>query len=119
MNRPREFLAWAVRTFGIVAVDRRERACRFIEESLELVHVEGLEQETVVRIVGRVYARPAGNLAREVGQAQATLECLAENAGLSADAEAEREFARVRAIPREQWHQRQNAKAEIGIAGAV
>ncbi len=38
MDRPKEFLAWAVKTFGPIALDRKERAMRFMEEAIELGH---------------------------------------------------------------------------------
>lgn len=114
--RPTLFLAWAVNTFGQIAINRDERAARFIEEAIELVHAEELPRETLLRIVERVYSRPRGQLANEIGQAYATLECLAENVGLCADTEAEREFARVRSIPRDEWTKRHDAKVALQIA---
>lgn len=116
MLRPKAFLSWAIETFGPVAAHRDERAARFIEEAIELAHAEGLAHETVQRILARVYSRPAGVVAKEIGQAMATLECLAENAGLSADAECEREFARVKDIPQEEWTRRHDAKVAMQIA---
>lgn len=116
MLRPKAFLNWAIETFGQVAADPHERSCRFIEEAIELVHADYMPRETVERILDRVYSRPAGPIAKEIGQAMATLECLAENIGLSADAECEREFARVKGIPKEEWTQRHDAKVAIQIA---
>lgn len=114
--RPTLFLAWAVDTFGQIAISRDERAARFIEEAIELVHVEKLPKDVLLRIIERVYSRPRGDVYKEIGQAQVTLECLAENVGLSADAEAEREFARVRSIPLEEWTKRHDAKVALQIA---
>jgi hypothetical protein len=116
VTRPKAFLQWAIETFGPVASNRDERAARFVEEAIELAHAEGIGLLTIYRIMWRVYNRPRGNTAREIGQAQATLECLAENIGLSADAEAEREWARVQAIPKEQWTARHDAKVAQQIA---
>ena len=116
MNRPKAFLAWAIRTFGPVAANRDERAARFIEEALELVHAEDLPLHTIDRIMWRVYSRPAGEISREIGQAMACLECLAENIGLCADAEAQNEFARVQSIPQEEWTRRHEAKVKLNIA---
>jgi hypothetical protein len=115
-NRPREFLAWAVRTFGEVAREKGERVARFIEEAIELAHASGMNGHKIARILTRVYERPAGDLAKEIGQAQATLECLAENLGLSADALAQAEFERVQSIPQEEWDRRHAAKVALGIA---
>ena len=116
MTRPKAFLQWAIDTFGPVARNRDERAARFIEEALELVHAQCLPLVTVLRIAARVYERFPGEQAREIGQAMATLECLAENVGLSADAECEREFARVLTIPKEEWLKRHDAKVSQQIA---
>lgn len=116
ITRPQEFLAWAVDTFGPVALNRDERAARFIEEALELAHAESIQKATVLSIVERVYARPAGELRKEIGQAAATLECLAENVGISAADECERELKRVKSIPKEQWAKRHSAKVALGIA---
>lgn len=116
MLRPKAFLQWAVETFGPVATHRDERLARFVEEALELAHAEGMKWRLVDRIGARVYSRPRGDVAKEIGQAQATLECLAENLGLSADAEAEREFARVKDIPQSEWTRRHDAKVALKIA---
>lgn len=116
MNRPKDFLAWATDTFGPIACDDMERTRRFIEEALELAHAMGLPLGEVDKMSVRVYTRPAGIIPQEVGQAQATLELLAENMNLSADHEASIEFDRVRSIPKTEWDRRHAAKAAIGIA---
>lgn len=116
MIRPKAFLQWAIDTFGPVAAHRDERAARFVEEAIELAHAEGLDLLTVDRIMWRVYNRPRGHTAKEIGQAMATLECLAENIGLNAADEAEKEFARVQAIPQEEWTARHDAKVAMNIA---
>jgi hypothetical protein len=114
--RPRAFLSWAVKMFGPVAKLRSERLLRFVEEAIELAHAEGLEREVFNRVADRVYSRPAGNVNKEIGQAQACLETFAENIGLSSDAEAQREWERVQEIPQEEWTRRHSAKQELGIA---
>jgi NTP pyrophosphatase (non-canonical NTP hydrolase) len=115
-NRPREFLVWATKTFGAVARDPRERALRFFEEAAELAQAAGLEQSLAVASVARVYSRPAGDLRKEVGQAAATLETFAENIGLNASDEAQREWERVQSIPQEEWDRRHKAKVDLGLA---
>lgn len=116
MLRPKAFLQWAIETFGPIASNRDERLARFVEEALEIAHAEGMKWRMVDRIGARVYSRPRGEVAKEIGQAAATLEMLAENIGLSADAEAEREFARVKGIPQEEWTRRHGAKVALQIA---
>lgn len=119
MSRPQEFLAWAVETFGPVALDRHERAARFLEEAIELAQAEDLSIDLVKAIADRVYSRPGGYLHKEIGQALVTLELLAENLGISADAEATREFDRVRSIPAEEHQRRFAAKIRLGIAAVA
>lgn len=116
-KRPRDFLAWAVNTFGPVAGSRPERAMRFFEEAAELMQAESVGRDVLQKIIDRVYSRPAGDVVREIGQAQACLECLAENIGVSADREAAKEFARVQSIPAEEWARRHAVKTELGITG--
>lgn len=116
MNRPKDFLAWAVQMFGPVALDRDERMDRFLEEAIELAHADGVGRLHLNRIINRVYDRPAGDVPKEIGQAQACLECFAESIGLSSDAEASREFERVKAIPQAEWTRRHKAKVALGIA---
>jgi hypothetical protein len=114
-SRPKRFLEWSGETFGPIAFTRGERLSRFIEEAIELAHAEGMKVELLNRISARVYSRQAGELSKEIGQAQATLEMFAESIGLSSDAEAAREWERVRGIPKEEWQRRHAAKIAIGI----
>lgn len=116
MIRPKQFLAWAVETFGPVALDRDERTARFVEEALELAHAEGLPEEVIRKIRTRVYSRQRGHVRREIGQALVMLECLAENIGVSAEDEAQREWERVQGIPKAEWTERHADKAALGIA---
>jgi hypothetical protein len=115
-TRPRDFLKWATDVFGHVALDRNDRLARFVEEAIEVARAEGMSAELIERIFIRVYTRPAGDLAREIAQAQVCLEMYAESIGLSADAEAAREFDRVRSIPAYEWLRRHVAKVKEGIA---
>lgn len=89
---------------------------RFVEEATELAHADGMERETLDAIVNRVYSRPPGEVRKEIGQAQATLEVYAEHIGESADALAEIEWQRVQSIPQAEWERRHAAKQAIGIA---
>jgi len=113
--RPKHFLRWAVEMFGPVALRRDERLDRFLEEAIELAHAEGVGALHLNRIIKRVYERPAGDTYKEIGQAQACLETFAESIGLSSDGEAEREWHRVQAIPKEEWTRRHAAKVAVGI----
>lgn len=115
--RAYEVLDWAEQMFGPIARNRKERASRFLEEAIELAQAEGLTLENVDRILWRVYSRPPGDPAKEVGQARMTLNCMAWNMGLEAGAEEKREWDRVRTIPKEEWQRRHDAKIKLGIAG--
>lgn len=115
--RPKHFLKWAADIFGPIALDRQERLSRFVEEAIELAHAERMDPALLDRIIARVYSRSPGETYKEIGQAQATLECFAENIGLSSDGEAAREWDRVQGIPKEEWQRRHAAKQAIGIAG--
>lgn len=121
MTRPRQILDWAIATFGPVfgrdeIASKEERALRFLEEALETVHAAGLSREQVAGMVERVWSRPAGELPQEIGSALMCLEALAEAAGVDADAECEREFARVQTITPEAFAERHAAKQRAGLA---
>ncbi len=116
-TRPQEILAWAISTFGVIAIRRDERASRFLEEALELAQVEGVSEAMAETILARVYSRSCGDVTREIGQAQLTLECLAENISLDSDDLARQEFDRVRRLPKDYFVRRQNDKAALGIGG--
>jgi uncharacterized protein with PIN domain len=116
-DRPSRALQWAVDTFGRIALDAQERAMRFLEEAVELGHSLGVSHVTVQAIVHRVYGRERGDVNREVGQAQMTLECLAKAINVDADNEATKEFHRIQAIPKSEWERRHAAKKAIDIAG--
>jgi hypothetical protein len=119
-ERPKAALKWAEEMFGEkTARDPLERARRLLEEAIELAQAAGLDLDAVSALAARVYLRPPGDIEREVGQVAMTLEVLAANIGLDADAEASREFARVRHIPKQEWEARHAAKAAQGIARPV
>ncbi len=117
-DRASHFMRWALETFGGIALNPHERTMRFVEEAIELAHAMGLAGNDVGAITARVYARPAGDPAREAGQCLAVFECLMRVAGIDADQEATAELARVKAIPKEEWTSRHAAKVAIGIAQA-
>lgn len=115
-DRPSRALDWAVKMFGQVALDAKERAMRFTEEAIELAHSLSVPRETVLALVDRVYSRPRGDVRQEVGQATMTLEVLAKAICINADDEADKEFFRIQKIPQEVWQQRHAAKQAIGVA---
>lgn len=91
----RKFYQWAADTFGPGGVMLTERAVRFIEEAIELVHAIGVSEETILKLVRHVYSKEKGAVAIEVGQAQGTLFALAQSAGVSAYECASTELERL------------------------
>jgi hypothetical protein len=116
IDRPSRALMWAEQTFGSIALDPHERVMRFLEEAIELGHAIGISGSDVQNLVGRIWARKRGEVARELGQAQLTLELLSKAIGISADEEALKEFYRIQSIPKEEWERRHAAKVKLGIA---
>jgi hypothetical protein len=116
VTRPRQMLNWCHRTFGSVALGPVERATRLLEEAGELAQCAGVTRLTAQRLIERVFNRPPGKTAQEVGQVQNLLECFAECVGLDAAHEGRVEFARCQRVPQEEWDRRQAAKVEQGVA---
>jgi hypothetical protein len=116
VTRPRQMLDWCYKTFGSVAPGHVERATRLLEEAVELAQCAGVTRQTAQRLIERVFSRPPGKMAQEVGQVQNLLECFAECVGLDAAHEGRREFDRCRAVPQEEWDRRHAAKVEQGVA---
>jgi hypothetical protein len=111
---------WVMKTFGIAIFwDRRERARRFLEEALELVQAMELGKAEVHRLVNRVYSRPAGEVAQEIGGVGVTLHALCSREGHDFDLVFEDEFRRIESLPPEYWHKRQAAKVKAGVAIAA
>jgi len=116
-QRQAEILQWANTIFGeATASNTGERIRRFAEESIELVQAAGLDKQAMNDIIDHVYAKPAGNVAQEIGQVGVSLLALAEHLSIPADDEERKEFDRITSLPSEHWQARQNAKAEKGLA---
>lgn len=116
MSFQRKVLAWAVEMFGPIAQNRDERAARFLEEAAETAQAAGLPHDVAERILDRVYARPGGDLAMEIGAAALTLDALAENVGVNVEEARREEWVRVSRRPREWWEARHREKAAAGTA---
>lgn len=116
MTRQEAALAWAVDTFGDIAKDPHERACRFVEEAIELAQAAGIDRDTLGKIIERVYSRNPGDLRKEVGQAALTIELFAEVLHIDAGRAAQAEYSRVQEIPKSEWDRRHAAKVALGIA---
>jgi len=115
-RRQAEAFAWALDMFGPIAANLDERALRLAEEAVEFAQAEHVSKEVMLRLVERVYSRPAGDPIAEIGAVALTLELAAEGRGLSAIECADNEFRRVKSKTREHFAERHAAKAAEGIA---
>ena len=116
MIRQQALLAWAVDTFGEVANSPTERALRLIEEAAEVVQTVGLTKEEAIRVIERVYSRPAGELGNELGGLVMTAECLAEVMKHDLYLQADAEYLRITSIPKEVWRRKHAEKVQAGTA---
>jgi hypothetical protein len=74
---------WVVECFGAQASqDVKDRAHRFVEESMELAQVAGCTKEEAHQLVDYVFARPVGEASNEVGGTMLTLAALCTALGL-------------------------------------
>lgn len=113
---PASVLAWAVRSFGPIALNRDERAARMAEEAIEVAQVEGVPLDVMQRITARVYSRPVGELGQEIGGLMVGLYALAARAGVDIEAEFKREFTRVLSKPADWWARKHAEKVAAGTA---
>ena len=90
---------WVHNTFGQKFLNDRERAFRFIEESLELVQAIGLSSSDVVTILRHVYGRPPGTYPQEMGGVMISLEALAEHLGVDLEQQSCLEWDRINSLP--------------------
>lgn len=110
---------WVRDTFGDgIAMSLTERAMRLVEEAVEAAQAVGLSQDKVLLIVGRVYNRPPGELAQELGGVGVTLLAFAEAAGLSADRLERQEVKRIHEFPADKFRTRHAEKIASGTAEA-
>lgn len=108
--------AWVRRCFGDGAMARTERAARLLEEAVELAQAEGVAVELARAVVERAYARPPGDSAQEAGGVGMCLAAWSHAAGVDVALEAEREMARVEALPADHFRARHAAKVAAGSA---
>jgi len=118
-RRQAEVAAWVERVFGAESLATEERALRFVEEAVELAQASGLSAERVRAVAEHVYARPTGEVAREVGGVGVTLIALCAVLGVSAEDEEAAEVARVFAVDPEHMRERNERKVAVGIAVAA
>lgn len=92
-----EIWDWCKKTFeGIAAWDTtRERAYRFLEESVELFQSVGMEKKDAQAVVDYVFERPVGEPRQEIGGTMVTLLALASHLGLDVNEALLEEYERI------------------------
>nr|QIG67121.1 hypothetical protein EVB34_016 [Rhizobium phage RHph_TM26] len=89
-------LAWMERAFSPTTVKNpRERAFRFLEESLELFQSLDCTREEAITLVDYVFGRSRGLIYQEVGGVSLTLAALCSSAGIDLSNAAHDELTRV------------------------
>lgn len=78
-------LAWAKQTYGVVVLQLRYQAFRFIEEAIELVQACGLSRVDVILAVDYVFKNPKGAMRVEIGDVLLSVDILAATQGFSTD----------------------------------
>lgn len=87
---------WMLKCFrASTMTNRRERAFRFLEESLELFQAMDCTKEEALELVGYVFSRPKGDPAQEVGGSYTTLAALCVTAGINGEEAAIKELERI------------------------
>jgi hypothetical protein len=112
---------WCAGAFGAeCATSLPERGTRVLEEALELFQAAGCARDLADRVADRVFSRPAGDVAEELGQVGVTVlaAAAAAAAGLSADEVERVALARAMETPLAELRERHARKHEAGIAPA-
>lgn len=108
---------WVRTRFGeSVLADLRERAARVLEEALELAQAEGLPRGDVLALAQHVYSKEPGEPQQEAAGVGVTLKAYAAAKGFQQHAAVEQEIRRIESMPADHFRQRQQAKADAGVA---
>lgn len=118
-RRQEAVLRWATSTFGVPALSIEERISRLLEEAIELAQAEGFSPERAHALIDHVYTKAPGEPVQEAGGVGVTLLAYCATAMFSADEAEALEFGRVLAIAPSHFRQRQNVKADNGVAVRV
>lgn len=91
-----KMMAWHNHAFGNLGPQAaRVYSMRVLEEALELAQAEGVRPVEVAHIVQQVYAKPAGEPAKELGGLLITITGYANMAGLSIEDVFRTEYNRI------------------------
>ncbi|AMB48322.1 hypothetical protein [Methylobacterium sp. AMS5] len=105
--------SWCKAAFG--PVTRKVRVERVLEEAIELAQAEGYPLGRIERLAAKVYARPPGDPAQEVGGIGIAILAYCGAAELSADECEATEVARVLSKPIEHFRERHQHKIDEGL----
>lgn len=110
---------WMQQTFGsAIAVDKKERNDRFMEEALELVQACGMPKRDIQMLIEYVYNRPEGAKHQEVGGVIVALNALASANDLDVNQcavlEQERVFVKIEQIRQKQLNKPRNSPLPQG-----
>jgi hypothetical protein len=95
-NYTKRLKYWATKTFGVhVALDKKERASRFAEESIETMQAMNLTKEQVLSFVDYVYSRPVGELDQEMSGSLITLLLAAESFSVDLEGKITKEVHKI------------------------
>ena len=107
---------WIAKAFGADhATSLPQRGLRMLEEAIEAYQSAGGTSEMAHKLVDYIFSRPIGELGQEIGGIMITVYGLANAAGLSVEAEEEREYRRVLSKPLEHHAARNQAKNDAGF----
>jgi len=77
-----------------LALDKRIRQFRFLEEAIELLQAAGMERDEMIKVMDYVLNRPVGDMGQEVGGTFITLLALCHAYGFDAEAQTSEELER-------------------------
>lgn len=112
-------LEWAVAAFGDASKNPVERGMRVAEEAVELAQAMGAQREEMHALVEFIFAKPPGDIVREVGQVALTLDAAAEIFGINAQAEGWNELRRVLKLDPAKLRERHAKKVAAGVGATL
>lgn len=115
-QRQRLVLRWATRVFGTITTRIEERAMRVVEEAIEVAQAAGISQNTVEKILYRIYGKEPGRIEEEMGGLLVTTLAMCEVLGAEADELERNEIERILALPEGRVQEKHETKRALGIA---
>ncbi len=124
MGDPRDYRQtrvseWCADAFGADhASNVEQRGLRLVEEAIEAAQAAKCDPTTLHKLIDYIYAKPPGELQRELGGIGLCVLAMANAAGFSANAAEINEINRVLAKPLSFFADRNRVKNEAGfVAG--